>query len=398
MSILQRLFGRAERRSADTWSYASPGGWFGRDHHQHHVSVTAAENLATVQACVGVISSTIASLPARVYQVTGDVRTEISGGPYASLIGNPYAVMTWSDWIEFVTGSVLLHGNGLAEIVSDGAGRVVALRPLAWERVTPLRLLNDPAKGRLVFNITMPNEPMRTLLDSEVFFLRDRTDDGLIGRSRISRSPGAVRNAEQLQTFSLAGWENGATPSGTVTFDKKLGKDAFSKLRAQFDSRNTGVENAKRIIYLDVGSEFKPMSVSPEDAQVLESRRFSVEELARLFQVPPPLVQDYTRNTFTNAATAGTWFAQFTLLPWVRKIEAEFKRSVFGMNSGYELELDMSGLTRGDYQTRWASYAVAKGQGILTVDEIRAAEGYGPMPADPMMGHNGGPPIEEPGT
>jgi HK97 family phage portal protein len=374
------LTGRGtEQRSADAFTYASPGGWVGSHGVGEHVSVIRAENLATVQACVGVISSTIASLPARVYQIRGNDRIEISGGPYAGLLANPYSTLTWSEWVEWLASQTLLHGNSVCEIIYDSTGTVTALRPLPWERVTPLRVLNNPAAGRLLFGVSMPNEPYRQLLDSQVMHVRDRSDDGLLGRSRISRSPGAIRNAEELQNFSLAGWDNQATPAVAVTAGKKPGPDGFKRMKAQFDERYAGTKNARKTVFLDEGSTVTPLSVSPEDAQILESRRFSVEEICRLFNVPPPLAQDYTRNTFSNAATAGLWFAQFTLLPWVRKIEAAFKLSVFGPNSGLELELDMSGLTRGDYATRWTSYATARGSQILTVDEIRAQEGYSPL-------------------
>ena len=140
---------------------------------------------------------------------------------------------------------------------------------------------------------------------------------------------------------------------------------------------NAGPRNARKFLLLEEGLTFDPTSVSPEDAELLASRRFSVEELCRLFQVPPPIVQDYTHGTFTNAAQAGLWFAQLSLTPWARKIEAEFARSIFTDDS-FHLEIDLSGLMRGDYAARWAAYGAAVTNGILTVDEIREAEGYNP--------------------
>ena len=305
MNILQRLFGRTERRSAELVHIRESGRMVLRRPYGTDFRHPCGES--RYRASLRWRHQFHHRQPAGcIYEVArGTDRVEVSGGPYAGLLGNPYAGLTWSDWIEFLMGSTLLHGNGLAEIVLDLAGNVTALRPLPWERVTPLRLLNRPELGRLVFNVTMPNEPVRQLLDSQVLLLRDRSDDGLLGRSRIGRSPGAVRNAEELQNFSLAGWENQATPTLAVALSKKLGDELFKRMRAQFDERYSGTRNAKKTIFLDEGSTVNPMSVSPEDAQILESRRFGVEELARIFQVPPPLVQDYTRNTFTNAATAG---------------------------------------------------------------------------------------------
>jgi HK97 family phage portal protein len=132
---------------------------------------------------------------------------------------------------------------------------------------------------------------------------------------------------------------------------------------------------------LDGGLKFEPYQISPEDAELLASRKFAVEEICRLFQVPPPLIQDYSHNTFTNSETAGRWFAQFTLAPWARKIEAEFRRALFAANSGLELEIDLSGFLRGDPQTRWAAHKIAVEAGILDADEIREIEGFNPRGA-----------------
>ena len=152
-------------------------------------------------------------------------------------------------------------------------------------------------------------------------------------------------------------------------------------MAASFDERHAGAGNARKVFFSDPGTTFTPMSVSPEDAETLESRRFSVIELCRLFNVPPPIIQSYENNTFTNAATASVWFATNTLTPWARKIEAEVARSVFADPSGdFHLEIDLSGLVRGDYATRWVANVAAVNAGILTADEIRAQEGYGPKP------------------
>jgi HK97 family phage portal protein len=153
------------------------------------------------------------------------------------------------------------------------------------------------------------------------------------------------------------------------------------RFEASLTARAAGAANGKRVLIVDPGTNFTPMACSPEDAEVLESRRFSVIELCRLFNVPPPIVQDYSNSTFTNASQASTWFATNTLTPWARKIEAEFGRSVFADPSGaFHIEIDLSGLIRGDFQTRWTANVAAVTAGILTVDEVRAQEGFGPLP------------------
>ncbi len=337
-------------------------------------NVQLAENLGTVTACVNAIGSVMGSLPPLVFRSGDGGRMELPSHPVARMIRNPWSMMTWPDWIEWAMGSVLLHGNALAEIVHDGAGRVTGLRPIPWQSVAPVLL----GSGRLAFDVSSYPQPRRRLLDTEVFYLKDRSDDGLVGRSRISRAPDVVGNAVSLQDFAGNAWENQATPSGAIEIASSLTQPQFDRVTAAFDRRHTGVGNARRVLVLDNDAKWKPLSVSPEDAEVLGSRRFSVEELCRLFQVPPPIVQDYTHNTFTNSAQASLWFAQFSLAPWCRKIEAEFARSVFNANDGTHLEIDLSGLMRGDFETRWKAWEIAVKNDILDRNEVRDIEGWGP--------------------
>jgi HK97 family phage portal protein len=152
----------------------------------------------------------------------------------------------------------------------------------------------------------------------------------------------------------------------------------MERLRQAFDERQQGASNAGRVLILSDGLTFTPFQVSPEDAELLGSRKFAVEEICRLYQVPPPLVQDYSNNTFTNSQAAGRWFAQFTLGPWARKIEAALTRSLLPAGSGLEVEIDLSVFLRGDPEARWAAHKIAVDSGILDADEIREIEGFNP--------------------
>lgn len=371
--LLGRLFGRREEERAQVVGVQPV--WHGAWSGHRHVNHLLAENLATVSACVGAISSVLASLPVYVYRTTDTGRTELTGHPLTRLIRQPWGMMTWCDWCEWLMSSVLLQGNALAEVISDNAGRVTGLRPIPWQNAAPVVLPSN----RLAFDVSMwPDWQRRRLLDTEVFYLKDRSDDGFTGRSRISRSPDVIGNASSLQEFSANAWENQAAPSGAIELQAPLSQDSFDRLRARVEARYSGTSNARRVLILDNNAKWSSISVSPEDAEVLASRRFTVEELCRLFQVPPPIVQSYEFNTFTNSQQAALWFAQFSLMPWVKKIEAEFHRSVI-IGNDVELNVDMSGLMRGDYAARWAAYAIARANDILSVDEIRDAEGYGPM-------------------
>ena len=380
MSLRSFLFGRGESRAT---GFYSGGPSFSLGTGVGPVTSTLAENLSTVVACVNAVADGLGTLPATVYRAEGEGRVEAPGHPVARLLRAPNDHQTWLDWVAFTLGQVLMQGNALSVIEYDGSGRPTGLRPVPWQNVQ-VQLLPG---GRLAYDVVLYTIPWggtgapRRFLEGEVFHLRDRSDDGYIGRSRISRAPAVLASAIGLQTYSAAVWDNAATPSGLLTLPANIRPEGKKRLEAHFTDRATGVANAKRVLFADKDTTFTPLSVSPEDAEVLESRRFSVIELCRLFGVPPPIVQDYSNSSFTNASQASTWFATNTLTPWARKIEAEFLRSVFADPSGaFHLEIDLSGLVRGDYATRWTANVAAVDAGILTANEVRAQEGYGPMP------------------
>jgi len=335
------------------------------------VNERMAENFATVTACVGAISSALAMAPAYVYRRTGATRIEVPDHPVRRFIQ--------PDLIEAHVATALLSGNALIEIGRDGAD-ITGLRHVPWQWVSPMLA---PSR-RLVFDVTEQtglygsNGRTRRLLAGDVAHLKDRSDDGILGRSRLSRSASTVAAALQSNEFAAAFFANGAQPSGAITADTPISAETMAGLRDSFDAKHKGAGNSGKVLILSDGLKFTPFQVSPEDAELLGSRKFAVEEICRLYQVPPPLVQDYSNNTFTNSEAAGRWFAQFTLGPWARKIEATLSAALFPEGSGLELELDLSSFLRGDPQTRWAAHKIAVDAGILDPDEIREIEGFNP--------------------
>lgn len=343
----------------------------------HHT----AEGLSVVLACVGAISGALASLPAYVYRRQGTARLEAADHPLAGLIRRgPNKWQSWPDFIEWLAASALLRGNALIEIVTD-RGVLAELRPIPWDNAAVTML----PSGRLVYDITNIQSlydgtgRIRRLLDTEVVHLRDRTDDGLVGRSRLHRAAAVVGASLAVQSFASSLYTNGAFPSGTIEVPGALSDPALEQLRARFTEAFTGPKNAAKALVLENGVKWNSISISPEDAELLASRKFSGEELARIFNVPPPLIGILDHSSFTNSETAGRWFAQHTLAPWIRKIEAEFGRAV--LNGDAELEIDMTGFLRGDPAQRWQGYDIALRNTVLTVDEVREAEGYNPLSA-----------------
>ena len=387
--MLSRLFGRSPAAVPEEQRYGGGAVFsdFGAGpitHGGSFINARVAENVSAVVACVNAIAGPISSVPALVFRSIPGGRVEAPNHPVSRLIRAPNHRLTWPDWVAFTLGQTLVHGNSISYVERDGAGRPIALHPIPWQGVQ-VQLL---ASGRLAFDVMMTTFPwnstgipLRRLFEDEVFWLKDRTDDGYIGRSVLSRAPMVLQAALGIQTYASHLWENAAVPSGFVKHPGRLSNDAKTNLADAFTKRLAGARNAGRIGVLDEGMEWQGQAMTPEDSEVLASRRFTGEEIYRLFSVPPPIAGDFQFGSFTNSETAGRWHSSLCLANWCRRLEAEFQRSVFGDDSDCHLLVDMSGLQRGDDAARWATYAIAIDKGILTVDEVRAAEGFNPMPA-----------------
>jgi HK97 family phage portal protein len=374
-----------ERADHPSWDALK---WGAADLSGGIVNPRIAENLSTVLACVGAISSAMASLPAYVYRQLERGREIDQAHPIARLVtmgANDH--QSWPDWLEWTMASVLLRGNAISEIVTDARGAVIGLKPIPWEWCS-VQLL---ASGRLAYDVTEMTSISggtgrpRRLLQDEVFHLRDRSDDGLLGRSRLQRAAAVVQAGLSIQQFANSLYQNGVNPSGAILIDRPVGPEQMQRLAHNFREQFGGPSKAAKALVLDQGMKWQSISISPEDAEFLNSRRFTVEELARLFNVPPPMAGDLTHGTFSNTETLLRYFATGTLTPWVRKIESEFTRSVFSEASraSHKLELDLSGLLRGDPAQRWAAWKIAIESGVLDTDEVREEEGFNPRSAKP---------------
>jgi HK97 family phage portal protein len=358
----------------------------------------APENLSVVCACVSAISGGIASLPAAVYQTLPDgKRIRRDDHPVSRIIRQPNHLQSWPDFIEWLLSSVLLQGNAVAVVDHDQAGRPTGLFPIPWWSCQPILIPTSDSIGspyvpnsKLVFDITQTMMPFplpgggyyptgfpRRYFDNEVVFLRDRSDDGVLGRSRLSRAPEAYYCGLGAQSYSTGVWTNGAMVGGVLKHPGRIGPETTQALAQSWKDVHTGGANAAKIAVLEEGMTYEKIGVSPEDAELLESRRFSVEELCRLFNVPPPIIGEWTHATFSNTASASEWFGSMTLLPWVRKLEAEFSRVVFNTDD-MELVIDMSGMLRGSYQDLMQTNIAAVRAGIMSADEARAEIGLDP--------------------
>jgi HK97 family phage portal protein len=389
--LVGRLTGRTEvRRNIGTFGSYGAGPI---THSSGLVGIHMAENLSVVTACTELIAGTLSSLPAYVFRRLPNGREEAPDHPVSRLILRPNSRQTWPDWLGMTMKQVLLWGNALSIIERDGEGNAIALIPIPWQNCQVQLLQN----GRLCFDVLSMVLPWggsgapRRLFEDEVFLLKASSDDSYLGRSVLSRAPSVLAAAQGAQQFATSLWENQAAPSGSIRHAGRLNPEAKQFLAERIRERYQGAQNAGRVLILDEGMEWQPISATAEDSELTDARRYSGEELARLFHVPPQLIGENQFGSFSNVETAGRFFATFCLAPWAKRVEAELQRSVFLPGDDHHLMIDLGGLQRGDEQARWAAAAIARQYDILSVDEIRAEFGWNPAattPREPIPGGN----------
>ena len=371
------------------------------------VSPYLAENLSAVFACVQVIAETVSTLPLVVYRVTGDGRASDPRHAVARLFSrDPNELQTAPEFIEMVVAHCLLRGNAYAEIVRDARGAPVELIPLHPDHVSVVRY---PGTRRIAYDYSDPNTGgTRRLLMDEVLHLKDRSDDGIVGKSRLHRARETFGTAVATERFAASTFRNGASLSGVLSHPEQIGNEASENIRKSFEDIHKGSSNAGRIAVLEEGLKWQAISVSPEDAQMLESRRFSVEQIARMFRVPPPIIGDLSHGNYSNVVELNRAFAIHCIRPWCTKLERAIERALFSEagRMTHETEFDMDELTRGDMLTRWQSYRIMREIGGANANEIRAWEKINPR-SDPggneylapmnMQGEQKGAPKEEKG-
>lgn len=340
-----------------------------------------AENLSSVVSAITLISRTIAACPAYVYRETSQGREPAPDHPVQRLLARPdggSGILTWCDFCEWIVSQMLMLGNGLAAIEDDGAGRPIRLKPIPFWLSNPLI---NPDTGQLTFHVMATNLPWwpaftpTTISSSDCLWLRDRTDSAILGRSALSRAPEVLSLATAAQTFSERIFNQGAKLSGIFRHPGRLSKEAVDNIAQGWKDAQAGPYNAGKIVVVEEGMEFQSMAMTLEDAELLNSRKFSNEEIARLFNIPLPILNIWDHSTFTNSDTASQWFGQLCLLPICRKLEAEASRVLFN-DPSYHLEIDLSALMRGSFETRIRAEIQMVRAGILSADEVRIAEGW----------------------
>jgi len=380
MGFLTRMFEQRFHPSQDppTW-WTSLSGWTTAT----GITVTPETALQStaVFACVRVLAETVASLPLPVY------RRLPSGGKerapdhylYSILHDQPNPEMTSFEFREVLMGHVVTWGNGFAEIEFDGAGRARALWVLRPDKMNVRR-----RSGRLEYIYRLPDKVggREVVLPAErIFHLRGLGFDGLVGYSPIHLARQAVGLAMATEEFGARFFGNGARPGAVMEHPGKLSDEAHERLRKSWEERHQGLEKAHRIAILEEGMKLHEVGIPPEDAQFLETRKFQVVEIARLYRVPPHMIMDLERSTFSNIEHQSIEFVVHTIRPWLVRWEQAIRRDIFlpGDRKVFFAEFLVDGLLRGDVKSRYEAYAVGRQNGWLSANDVRELENMNPI-------------------
>ena len=346
------------------------------------VGKLSAMRASAVFRCVSLIGGTVAGLPWGVYRDGKGGKTSLPGHyAYRLLHDAPNDLMTSFTFRELMMLSLLLDGNFYAGIGWDGAGRAVELLPFPSSAVEVVR------EGRKVFyRVMTADNGQVTVSSGDMIHVLGPSLDGIKGLSVISYvARQSIGLGLALETFAAKMHSNSARPSGAVEVAQGLSPDAFKRLRQSFEALYSGTTNSGKVVFLDNGMKFSPMQISPVDAQTLESRRFQVTDIARIFGVPPHLIGETDKSSSwgTGIEQMTLGFNTFTLTPWLRRIEQEFNRKIF--SRGDYCEFCVEGLLRGDSKSRAEYYASAIQNGWMTPNEARRKENMPDAPGGDQL-------------
>ena len=335
------------------------------------ISVTpnTALNYTAVLAGVRILAESVASLPAFVYQRNGAERSRAANHIlYPLLHDAPNHRQTAFEFFELGMSHLVLWGNYYAEIERNGRGQAIALWPLRPDRMT-VALATD---GRRLY--TYDNTPVAS---ERILHIAGLGGDGIVGYSLIRLAREAIGLGLATQQFGATVFGNGAVPGIVLRHPGELSDKAYDRLQTSWNATHGGLENAHKAAILEEGVSIEKIGIPPEDAQFLETRRFQVEEIARIFRIPPHLMAMTDKAaTYASVEQFAIQFVRDTIRPWLKRWEAALALQLLSPSERqqYYVEFLVDDLLRGDTQTRYQAYATARQWGWMSANDIRRLE------------------------
>jgi HK97 family phage portal protein len=370
MSIFSGLF-----RSRDKPKNRVGGGWsflFGGTTSGKAVNERTAMQTSAVYACVRILAESVAGLPLHVYERTanGSKSTKPSHPLYRLLHDEPNREMTSFVFRETLMSHLLLWGNAYAQIIRDGRGFPIALYPLLPDRMA----VDRNESGELVYTYQSDKGQVK-LRRENILHIPGLGFDGLIGYSPIAMAKNAVGLALATEDYGATFFANGANPGGVLEHPGVIKPEQADRLRESWQSQFGGA-NAHKVAVLEEGLKFHQMSIPPEQAQFLETRKFQINEIARIFRVPPHMVGDLEKSSFSNIEQQSLEFVKYTLDPWVVRWEQSLQQALIlpSEKATFFIKFNLDGLLRGDYQSRMQGYSTGIQNGFMSVNDVRGLE------------------------
>lgn len=350
------------------------------------VTERSAMQMTAVYACVRILSEAIAGLPLHLYRYKPDGGKEkaIDHPLYLILHDEPNPEMSSFVFRETLMTHLLLFGNAYAQVIRNGKGEVIAMYPLMPNRMSVERDEN----GRLYYQYFKTSDEAGGRNESvvlrpyDVLHIPGLGFDGLVGYSPIAMAKNAIGLSMATEEFGSKFFSNGAAPSGVLEHPSTI-KDP-QRVREAWQSQFGGSSNAGKIAVLEEGMKYTPISIAPEQAQFLETRKFQINEIARIFRVPPHMLADLEKSSFSNIEQQSLEFVKYTLDPWVVRWEQSIQRTLFTSEEKrlYFVKFNVEGLLRGDYASRMSGYATARQNGWMSANDIRELENMDRIPPE----------------
>ena len=344
-----------------------------------NVNERSAMQLTAVYACVRILAEGVAGLPLHLYKCgkNGSREKAVEHPLYFLLHDEPNPEMTSFVFRETLMTHLLLYGNCYCQIIRDGRGQVTALYPLMPNQMS----VDRDEKGQLYYTYLRSGEEADTMKKGTVYLMPEDVlhipalgFDGLVGYSPIAMAKNSIGMGLACEEYGAKFFANGAAPSGVLEHPGTI-KD-ITRLRESWNAIYGGSKNAGKVAILEEGMHYSPISISPNEAQFLETRKFQVDEIARIFHVPPHMIGDLERSTFSNIEQQSLEFVKYTLNPWVCRWEQALTKSLLSQREKREycIKFNVDGLLRGDYQSRMNGYAVGRQNGWMSANDIRELE------------------------
>ena len=335
------------------------------------VTETVALGIPAVYACIRVLAESIASLPLITYErlASGDRQRATGFSLYPILHDQPNPIMTSLELRELLMGHLCLRGNAFCLIERD-AGEVVALWPLH-----PDRMIVEVEGRELLYRYTNEGREFQYRM-GDVLHIRGLSSDGIIGYSPLALLRDSFGHAKAIADYSQNYFKNDASPGGILSTPNALNAAAMSNLRESWEKGYKGQGNKHKVAILDSDLKWQSVGVSPQDSQMIESQKFSVVEVARVYRVPLNLVMDYERSTYSNVTEQNRSFLTHTLTPWMERIEQAIHKSLLteSEKDRYFVEHLTQNFLRANTKERFESYKIALEAGFLSINEIRQLE------------------------